>query len=138
MELKDFINETLTQIMQGIRDAQSDESKHGGEINPRIIIGDYLLDRKEEIRRAGMMLSDMHEAIDFVNFDVAVTVTEATGTKGGIGILMGVVGAGSQGQSSASSGSLNRIQFRIPVSYPKHNKGAALAISAAPLAVKDN
>jgi hypothetical protein len=118
MDLKDFINETLTQIMQGISDAQKGEDKHLGKINPRILVGDYLLDRKEEIRRVDMMISDMHEAIDFINFDVAIIVTEATGTKGGIGIFMGAVGVGSQGQSSASSGSLNRIQFRVPVSYP--------------------
>lgn len=56
--------------------------------------------------------------VNAVNKEVAVTVEEGTETKGGIGIFMGAVGLGSQGESKASQASVSRIQFEVPVTLP--------------------
>jgi hypothetical protein len=41
-----------------------------------------------------------------IEFDVAVTVIEGTQTKGGIGVFVGPIGIGSQGQSNVSNQSI--------------------------------
>ena len=35
MELKEFIKETITQIVEGVVEAQSQIAAHGAEINPK-------------------------------------------------------------------------------------------------------
>ena len=53
-----------------------------------------------------------------VDFDVALTVTEGTGTKGGIGIVAGAFALGSTGQSTAQNSSVSRVQFSVPIAFP--------------------
>ena len=60
----------------------------------------------------------MKDPIETIEFDVAVTVTEGTQTKGGIGVFMGAVGLGSQGQSSNQNASVTRIKFSVPLVLP--------------------
>lgn len=62
-----------------------------------------------------------HMLLTNVEFDVAVTAEEAKGTKGGIGVFMGSVGLGAQGQSETKNTSLGRIKFSVPVSLPRGN-----------------
>jgi hypothetical protein len=53
-----------------------------------------------------------------IEFDVAVHATEGTETKGGIGIMVGAIGLGSQGKSQAGNASESRIRFTIPMVLP--------------------
>ena len=53
-----------------------------------------------------------------VSFDVALTATKETGTKGGIGVVAGIVSLGSAGQSSNENTSVSRVKFDVPVSLP--------------------
>ncbi len=113
MELKDFVSETLRQVLGGIKEAQSFASEHGGKIMPERIA--FRTDQ-------GLQLWDKNDGtpIHMIEFDVAVTTTEGTATKGGIGVFVGAIGLGSQGQSNASNQSVSRIKFSVPVQYPKH------------------
>lgn len=54
------------------------------------------------------------DLINMVSFDVAVTATDGTGTKGGIGIVIGAVALGSQGQSENRNEAVSRVQFKVP------------------------
>jgi hypothetical protein len=54
-----------------------------------------------------------------VEFDVAVTTTENTGTKGGIGVFVGAVGFGSQGHSDAGKTQLSRLKLSVPTLLPR-------------------
>ncbi len=58
-------------------------------------------------------------AAQMINFDVALTVTEGTGTKGGIGVVTGIFTLGSAGQSEAESSTVSRVKFAIPVVLPE-------------------
>ena len=58
-----------------------------------------------------------------VHFDVAVSTSEGTETKGGIGVVVGPVGSvGSQDQSDVASSSMSRIRFSVPVKLPVQPK----------------
>jgi small neutral amino acid transporter SnatA (MarC family) len=49
---------------------------------------------------------------------VAVTATDGTKTKGGIGVFVGAVGLGSQGQSEELKQSMSKIKFTVPLALP--------------------
>ena len=104
MKLSEFVSDTLVEIMNGVVSAQAQwtESGQKGHINP--VWGGY---------EAG------HKNIREVQFDVAVTVTEAAsgGTKGGIKVLsLGEIGA--EGQKSHSNSQVSRIAFTVPIAPP--------------------
>ena len=50
-----------------------------------------------------------------VEFDVAVTVSEASKTGGGIGVAVGLLNLGSAGQSTNEASSVSRIRFKVPL-----------------------
>jgi len=115
MELKDFVKETLSQIIDGVMSAQEYVADKGAKINPtfppfgRDKVGEALYDEKTRTFSQN------------IKFDVAVTVSEGAKTKGGIGIFVGEIGIGAQGQSTASNQSMSRISFSVPVVFPKQN-----------------
>ncbi len=96
MDIKTFVSESLTQIIQGIENAQQENGN--SVVNP--------------VRRK---ISD--ETMQDIDFDIAVTVEKETGTKGGIAVLAGAFTLGSQGQSKASDITASRIKFSIPVDF---------------------
>ena len=58
-----------------------------------------------------------------IHFDVAVSISESSETKGGIGVFAGPLGpVGSQDQSDVASSSMSRIKFSIPVKLPVQPK----------------
>lgn len=59
-----------------------------------------------------------HNITQNVKFDVGITATEGSGTKGGIGVVTGVVALGSQGRSDKAVEGVDRIQFTVPILLP--------------------
>ena len=108
MKLKDFIAESLNEIIDGVIEAQKHYSANGGVINSPDVIGPSVG-------------TDRHTGVvaQLVDFDVAVTAAEETETKGGIGVFVGPIGLGSQGKSDSANSSVSRIKFSIPVILPK-------------------
>ena len=107
MELDTFITETLRQIIKGVQIAQKHEDCKEARINPDTI--------KNKPARSTTFVG---ERIQNIEFDVAVTIEEATGKKAGIGIFTGALGIGGQADSNAASSSVSRIKFSVPVILP--------------------
>lgn len=112
INLQDFISETLTQITNGVRNAQTRTADTDAHINP---VDLYL---GSDATKGRMFRPKTYQPIETVHFDIAVTAEEATDTKGGIGVFVGSIGLGSQGQSDARNSSVSRIQFSVPVLLP--------------------
>jgi hypothetical protein len=119
MNLKEFIKETITEISNAITECNTELSDAGAIINPRHVhcsstsdkVYGYLAEKKEKLR-----------PVHVIHFDVAVTATDKTGTKGGIGIAVGCIGLGSQGKSEAENVSFSKLTFSIPVALPTGNE----------------
>lgn len=95
MDVKDFVSETLSQIVDGVIDAQ------------HRLIG------------KNAVVAPHYEHRQKVSFDVAVTVVEGKETTGKAGISVWSIGGGLTGKSEASSSTASRIQFEIWVELPK-------------------
>jgi hypothetical protein len=106
MELKEFVSETLVQILAGVQDAISRRLAAPGSlgaINP--VFG---LD-------AGAAGPDH---IQKVEFDVAVTVTDKAGGGGKAGIKVFSIELGGEAGKSTEQSIVSRIKFAVPVIPP--------------------
>lgn len=112
MELKEFVSRALQEIVAGVADAQG--IVQGGEINPKI-----WQSQRDAAAKMKILESNSGKWIHLVEFDVAVTVAEGTGTKGGLGLVVGPIALGSSGQSTNQSSTVSRIKFEVPVAWPE-------------------
>lgn len=110
MELKDFISETLSQLISGVVEAQSKVSSSGGVVVPHV--------RTPSDEKALYGRTNDHLPVILVDFDISIMAQEGTGTKGGIGVVAGIFALGSQDQSNENLQTSNKIKFKIPVALP--------------------
>ena len=115
MDIQTFVSETLTQIVAGVRDAETRiaQMNVGARVNPTDVY-------------SGASTGTAPSAVEF---DVAVTVAsqvhDAEGSKAGgsMGVLAVVgikVGAEISGQASTTerNEAVSRVQFRVMLSQP--------------------
>jgi hypothetical protein len=104
MKLKEFVSRTLTEIAEGVAEGAIAAQKSGAIVNPLepVMMGG-------ETRYA--------KSVD-IEFTVGLSVTDATQTKGGIGVVAGIFAVGSQGASNSSTGSTTHIKFKVSVILP--------------------
>ena len=119
MDLKTFIKETLVQIAEGVQTAGGEMRKKGGFVNPRNVSidladGNPVYQYLEDLQDG----ADFRRPVEVVDFDIAIAASEGTESKGGIGIMVGTIGLGSQGKSDAERSTQSRVKFRIPIVLP--------------------
>ncbi len=108
MELKDFVEETLLQIIQGVKSAQEKGLKDGAIISPGYI----------DTKNQRSTYNGTEYTINEVEFEVELTVTEGKENKKGIGVAFGSFAIGGQNKSDANNTSLTKIKFSVPVGLP--------------------
>jgi hypothetical protein len=113
MELKEFVSEALTQIVAGIEEAQGSIGKSNAEISPK-----YSNRQQGMLEKHKILFSNKGSIIQHVDFDVAVTASEGTGTKAGVGVIAGAFNLGASGQSNQENQTVSRIKFSVPVTLP--------------------
>lgn len=114
MELKEFISATLQVIIEGVKEAQEMALENDAIINPSSTrtANDGDIDK--------IVTRTIHR-VERITFDVAVTATEGTVTKGGAGISVGILKLGADGKSNAETQSLSRIKFKVGIKLPSQS-----------------
>jgi hypothetical protein len=100
MDLKEFIEETVKQIIDGVIEAQKHAESKEAEVAP-----------------SGEQQT--------VTFDVSVTVAEDKGTQGKAGLIMWSIGAGITSKTETVNTIAHKIQFSLPITFPcsaKHRR----------------
>src|SRR5690349_17366519 len=105
MDLKEFVSTTLMQIIEGVTDAQAKVADQC--INPG-------LSSLQQIKDLGQVATGNFRGVQTVRFDVALSTSEGTETKGKAGIFIAPITLGTQGQSTASNSSVSRVEFGVP------------------------
>ncbi|ATZ74166.1 hypothetical protein CWC33_10895 [Idiomarina sp. X4] len=118
MNLKEFISESIVEIVEGIVDAQSRIQSDDAKIVPEI--SKVFTQSQTGGTNLALGWDKQSNLIHSVEFDIAVTANEGTETRGGIGVVAGVFALGSQGKSLESNQSISRLKFRVPISFPRH------------------
>lgn len=114
MELREFVKETLTAIVQGVAEAQ--QGKYGGNISPD--------PSNEHVAAKGerAFVSNWGLSAHPVRFDVALTVSESGKREGSGKISVLSVGIGAAASKSSETQSVSRVQFEVPVAMPTSRK----------------
>jgi hypothetical protein len=112
VELKEFVTETLTQIIDGVKAAQEHAKGVGAAVSPK---GLYAPKAGEKSWYAGQNATPVH----MIEFDVAVSASSDDKAKGGAGLFVGPVALGAQGETGTSSGTVSRIRFNVPMILPE-------------------
>ena len=118
MELKDFVSTALADIIEGVIAAQERVQGTGAKINPRL----SRMIPKGEKNYEVFALAEVNPGnpVFLVKFDVAVTASKGTRSKGGVGVVTGIVSLGSTGASENAESAVSRISFALPLLVPSH------------------
>jgi len=115
MDLKEFVQQTITEIVKGIASSQEEIEPFGGIVNPPVMGNGSTAAEQNFVRTAV-------GAASVFNFDIALTATEGKDTKAGISVVSGLANLGAGGNSNSENSSVSRIQFSVPVALPKSGK----------------
>ena len=111
MKLDDFVKQSLVDIVNGIKAAQTEVGK--GIINPAGIRGTGDNTPRTRYTVYGNRLVHM------LAFDVAVTATDTGTVEGGGKITILAAGIGGKASSLNEEKTATRISFEIPIVYPE-------------------
>lgn len=112
MELKAFVEETLRQLIDGVSSVREFANDKGAVINPQTL---------EFVSNSGQsdMWCDVTGRISSkVEFDIAVTATETSETRGRAGVFLAPFKFGAEGKSDSSNQNVSRIRFSIQTLLP--------------------
>lgn len=104
MELKEFISESLSQILDGINEASKKletTSKHPIIYNP------------------GQIRNNAFDQTEKIEFEVIVDVESKDTKKGGAKITVFSIGVGAEADKSLTHTQQNKIKFSVPVCFTK-------------------
>lgn len=108
MELKNFITETLKQIINGVEEAQKDVQNNGAYINPTDIVNDNL---------SSITINDKKIRVSNINFEVEVSTIDESDTTKGVGVYIANFGIGEKKKDNDKAISTNKISFVIPIAF---------------------
>jgi len=114
MELKEFVSQSLLQIFEGVKQAQSQTSNTGGTIAANAVSS-----RPQHPSVIGWHHNSPLIAIDF---DVSVTTQDIAKDKAGLGIFVAAFAIGGQIGSESLNNQLSRLRFSVPVILPTPEK----------------
>lgn len=110
MQLENFVSQTLKQIIDGVSSAQTYSETKNAKINPSTA-------RMDGKATDYSYCMETYVPLQGVEFDVAVTVKEASSTSDG-GDNIGEISVTSASQESNQNSSVSRIKFKVPILLP--------------------
>ena len=112
MELKEFISNTLYQIISGVRDSQKriEQEKIDAAVNPNI----HASGNNKQWTNTNNG-TRYHES---VVFEVGLVIEKGEGSSAKVGVKACLFNGGVEGQSDKTEQSSHRIKFAVPIIYP--------------------
>ncbi|MBX3506939.1 MAG: hypothetical protein KF895_15785 [Parvibaculum sp.] len=117
LTLKDFIKETLSQIVVAVSEFSKEHEAIGATTNPKL----QTSVKTSEWSNVGLIFSGWGEDgganyATLVDFDIALTAEDSENSKFGGGIrVLSFLGADGERSDISKSSSVSRIKFRLPV-----------------------
>ncbi|MDW3225104.1 MAG: trypco2 family protein [Paracoccaceae bacterium] len=108
MDLKEFIKETISGIVDATAELQSEYDEMGILINPPVSNSERDLFEEGSIDHT-------YRRVESVEFDVAVTATNETSGGGKAGLKILSMEAGARGDHLRSNEEISRVKFSIPI-----------------------
>jgi len=116
MDLKDFIQTAVSQIVEGMVAAQTAAAVHGATLNPAV-------DPVGKGNPSAAAQAAAGTRVSNIAFDVAVTAVAGSAAEGGAKLR--VAGAGAD--PHAKGDNLTRLQFSLPIALPQARARRSMA-----------
>lgn len=117
MEINEFIQETITQIVEGVARTNETFSTQGAYIASKDVRGGDIVCRKE---------GNIVKSVVLVDFDIAVTVSQKDEKSKGIGASLKVASFGFDADFSKGGSNENqqtsRVRFKLPLVLNDDNR----------------
>lgn len=123
MNLKDFVSQSLVQIVEGVVAASETISSLGGSVSPSFS------PRREET--IGHTNDGSDRPVQGVQFDVAVVASSEAATEAGGGLRVAGFSLGAKGADKDSQEVTSRLTFTVPLALPVDPKSADAAKAKA-------
>lgn len=107
MELKEFVSETLTQICEGVKDAQEKCGEAGARVNPPVF------NNTVECK-----INFDYWKCNEVKFKIALQSSNKENGKSGIGVLLANITVGAAKETVQDFSSVTSVEFSVPVALP--------------------
>ncbi len=108
LELRDFIKETIENIVDGVAAAQASIKDKGAQINPKRV----------QFSENGHY-NDLNSGMPrFVEFDVGLTSINKSGSSEGIGVFLGTISLGKKNDQGIEHIAVTKIKFSLPLVLP--------------------
>lgn len=120
MDLKSFVSETITQIVEGVDDAKTRVGDKAVVNAP--VVGSIKYDSTPGLARteySNSMATNAPNNASIIQFDVAVTATSEAGKEAGGKLAVSVISIGGGASSTTGTSETSRIKFSVPVSLTK-------------------
>ena len=108
MNLKEFITETVSAIVDATSELQEDYEGSGALVNPPVSF------RERDILEEGSS-ENRFRTVQTVEFDVAVTASSNKDAGGKFGLKVLSIEAGVDGNASSQKEQVSRVRFSIPI-----------------------
>jgi len=108
MELKDFVRETIQNIVAGVSEAQSATKEYGAVVNPSGL--NYQKDGQHNV--------STHALPQEILFNVGLTSTSKDGSSESIGVFLGGVTLGKKNDSRTEDVAVTSVHFTVPIVLP--------------------
>ncbi|MFH1945555.1 MAG: hypothetical protein ABIK95_08020 [Acidobacteriota bacterium] len=110
-ELKEFVQETLFQIVSGVKQAQDKIKDVGGEICPTGL-------HFTTIQEPRVIYKPGFGIVQNIEFDIAVNTYKENKMQGSGGIAINVINFGAGAHRKKSKEEINKVKFSVPVLLP--------------------
>jgi hypothetical protein len=122
MNLQEFVEKAICQVVRAVAGASKalgdDDATKSAEINPQMVV---IYTQPQSHPVAYDRNNDSRKLVE-IDFDLAVTTSEASSTEGGgkLGVAVAVVKVNAGGSKTAetSTGTANRVRFSVPIMLP--------------------
>ncbi len=122
MKLKDFVANSISEIIEGISTSQEKIKDTGAIINPKgddVNIGSNSVLGRSRIDGKYIPIVEM-------SFDIMVEVSDSESDKAGISVITGLFGAGAALENKNDNRSINSIKFSVPILFPVNDTSVKL------------
>lgn len=116
MELKDFVRDSILQIVAGMVEAQDAVGEYGASVNPPPAANPG--PSAVKYVAAGPDGKNVVSLVQELEFDVALTVRGSTKGGGEISVRVGLIGGEVGGNAEKGHEDISRLKFKVPVGFP--------------------
>ncbi|MEQ9106751.1 MAG: hypothetical protein RLO04_04735 [Limnobacter sp.] len=122
MNLQEFVKASLTQIINGVREAQTTIRLPDKLLSEADLVNPSVVCSADHAPKGKYFTTRDRNLVHFVSFDVAVTIDSSSEAKGSLSIKVAGIGFDADKGGVSKDTIVSRIKFEVPISFPQSSE----------------